>query len=252
LFPTKQVQPKKKFFEFANEYYLGMQQNEGALFSVIIATEAGIPLYSKTYGEGFRVDESLILAFFSALKSFARSVMQTGAEPSEDTELRSIRIGKALLDFESAEFEAIGRVDVLLLSEKMDRTMCQAVLSEITEKFAIFLDNFCAECPGSAHEMQKGKIPKLQGFDAVLDEIVNNLHAATSVDLGVTWSIPTKIYNLVQEMFKIKPLLAETYKQDVHLFLEQILMEYANSYLEKDIKRHFRSIGGNGNGEFKD
>jgi hypothetical protein len=213
------------------------------LFSVIIATEGGIPIYSKTYGEGFNIDETLILAFFSALKTFAVSFTQSRTNPRDDAELQSIRIGNAFLDFDSAEIDPIGRVDVLLLSEEMDRSSSQAILSEITEKFAIFMDEYCHDNPNAVDNFTCGRPFELSNFDSMLKSIVDRLQSATSVDLGVTWTMPTKILNLVKEMFKIKPLLAETYNNDYHAFFEQVLLEYANSYLEKDIKRLFKSAG---------
>ena len=104
------------------------------LLAVLIANERGIPMYSKFFSPD-PIDESLILAFFSALKSFAKTFMP-------DSELKHIRIGNVLLDCGFVEFEEIGRLDVLMISEGIDTNSAEAMLNEISERFAIYMDGW--------------------------------------------------------------------------------------------------------------
>jgi len=201
------------------------------LLAVLIANERGIPMYSKFFSTD-PIDESLIVAFFSALKSFAKTFMP-------DSELKHIRIGNVLLDCGFVEFEEIGRLDVLMISEGMDTNSAEAMLNEISERFAIYMDGWRSENPNLMVMMEHGQFPEMHSFDSILQEINQSYQTLETVQLDLKWSIPSKIIELIKAMFNMKPELAETYEHNETAILEQVLHEYTHKNLEKDLKQHF-------------
>jgi hypothetical protein len=201
------------------------------LIATLIANEQGIPMYSKFFAHK-DIDESLILAFFSALKSFAKSFVP-------NSELNHIKIGNVLLDFNIVEFEEIGRLDVLIITEGIDPSSCQALINEISEKFAIFLDSWRSENPNLLIMMEHGQYPDLHGFDSILEQINESCLTIETVQLDIRWAVPIKIIDLIKNMFKLKPALSETYENNETTLLEQVLSEYTAKSLEKDLKQHF-------------
>ena len=207
----------------------------GNIDSVLIADKNGIPIYSIDYSDK-NIDESLLLSFFSALKSFSNSFLRS----SNMNELKSIKLGNSLLDFEIANFEHIGQVDVLLISTGIDPTTSHAILSEITENFSIYLDEILTKNPDLLKGMKKGIIPNFSGFSHKLEKILESLDTEESFSMDINLNIPNKALKIIDELFKDDISLAKTYDFDGIRLLNQILSEYSESGLEKDIKNRFR------------
>lgn len=205
----------------------------GDIDAVLIADKHGIPIYSKDYSDK-NIDESLLLSFFSALKSFSNS-MYTG-------EIKSINLGNSLLDFETVDFEHIGQVDVLLISTGIDPTTSHALLSEITELFNIFLDEISLESPDRLTGMKRGIIPDFSGFSPQLDLILDSLQTEDSFSMDINLNIPIEVLNIIDELFHKDLSLAKTYDFDGFGLLNQILSEYSQTGLENDIKARFTSL----------
>ena len=202
----------------------------GDIEAVLIADKHGIPIYSKNYSSK-TIDESLLLSFFSALKSFSNS-MYAG-------EIKSINLGNSLLDFETVDFEHIGQVDVLLISNGIDPTTSHAVLSEITELFSIYLDELNSESPDRVKGMKRGIIPDFTGFSPQVDMISESLQSADSFSMDINLNIPIDVLNTIDELFQKDLSLAQTYDFDGLDLLNQILSEYTTTGLEKDIQNRF-------------
>ena len=202
----------------------------GDIEAVLIADKHGIPIYSKDYSSR-NIDESLLLSFFSALKSFSNS-MYAG-------EIKSINLGNSLLDFETVDFEHIGQVDVLLISNGIDPTTSHAVLSEITELFSIYLDELNSESPDRVKGMKRGIIPDFTGFSPQVDMISESLQSADSFSMDINLNIPIDVLNTIDELFQKDLSLAQTYDFDGLDLLNQILSEYTTTGLEKDIQNRF-------------
>jgi len=198
----------------------------GDIEAVLIADKHGIPIYSKDYSSK-NIDESLLLSFFSALKSFSNS-MYAG-------EIKSINLGNSLLDFETVDFDHIGQVDVLLISNGIDPTTSHAVLSEITELFSIYLDELNSESPDQVKGMKRGIIPDFTGFSPQVDMISESLQTENSFSMDINLNIPIDVLNIIDELFQ----LAKTYDFDGFGLLNQLLSEYTQTGLEKDIKKRF-------------
>jgi hypothetical protein len=204
------------------------------LLTVLISNENGAPLYSKSFIDQ-NIDETLVIAFFSALKMFAQAFLH------DNSNIKAIHIGNVLLDFDNVNFEEIDPLDVIIISQGMDATSSKALVTEITEQFAIFFDQKRIENPNIISMMRQGKFPSFRGFDPILEEVVQNFHRPNLVQLDVRWDIPEKIANLVKEMFKINPCMAELYDNNITTFLEQVLHEYTVTSLEKDLRHHFKN-----------
>ncbi|MHA1512128.1 MAG: hypothetical protein ACTSRX_10465 [Promethearchaeota archaeon] len=202
----------------------------GDIEAVLIADKHGIPIYSKDYSSK-NIDESLLLSFFSALKSFSNS-MYAG-------EIKSINLGNSLLDFETVDFDHIGQVDVLLISNGIDPTTSHAVLSEITELFSIYLDELNSESPDQVKGMKRGIIPDFTGFSPQVDMISESLQTENSFSMDINLNIPIDVLNIIDELFQKDLSLAKTYDFDGFGLLNQLLSEYTQTGLEKDIKNRF-------------
>ncbi len=205
----------------------------GDIEAVLIADKHGIPIYSKDYSSK-NIDESLLLSFFSALKSFSNS-MYAG-------EIKSINLGNSLLDFETVDFEHIGQVDVLLISSGVDPTTSHAKLSEITELFSIYLDELNTESPDQVKGMKRGIIPDFAGFSPQVDMISESLQSEDSFSMDINLNIPIDVLNIIDELFQKDLSLAQTYDFDGLDLLNQILSEYTQTGLEKDIKKRFTEL----------
>ena len=202
----------------------------GDIDAVLIADKHGIPIYSKDYSSR-NIDESLLLSFFSALKSFSNS-MYGG-------EIKSINLGNSLLDFETIDFDHIGQVDVLLISTGIDPTTSHALLSEITELFSIYLDELNSEYPDRLNGMKRGIIPDFSGFSPQLEMILESLQSEDSFSMDINLNIPIEVLNIIDDLFQKDLSLAKTYDFDGFGLLNQILSEYSQTGLEKDIKKSF-------------
>lgn len=200
---------------------------------IIIANESGLPLYSKIYQKN--IDESLLMAFFSALKSFARSFMR------ENSELKWIHMGNALLDFESAEFETLGRLDVLMVSREINPTTSHAIISQITEEFVIFLDEICNEDPQIKICIDRGMSLKLPSFDGILQKIIANNQQGDATEINLNVTIPNWALSIIRNMFKINPTLKEMYEDNERLLLEQIFSDYSKAELENQMRKMFKN-----------
>ena len=202
----------------------------GDIDAVLIADKHGIPIYSKDYSNK-NIDESLLLSFFSALKSFSNS-MYGG-------EIKSINLGNSLLDFETVDFEHIGQVDVLVISTGIDPTTSHAILSEITELFSIYIDEINSEFPDRVKGMKKGIIPDFSGFSPQLDIILDSLQTENSFSMDINLNIPVDVLKIIDELFQNDLSLAKTYDFDGFGLLNQILSEYSQNGLEEDLKKRF-------------
>ncbi len=202
----------------------------GDIEAVLIADKHGIPIYSKDYSDK-KIDESLLLSFFSALKSFSNS-MYAG-------EIKSINLGNSLLDFETVDFEHIGQVDVLLISTGIDPTTSHAKLSEITELFSIYLDELNSESPDRLKGMKKGIIPDFSGFSPQLDMILESMQTEDYFSMDINLNIPIDVLKIIDELFENNLSLAKIYDFDGFGLLNQLLSEYTQTELEKDIKKRF-------------
>ncbi|MHA1562048.1 MAG: hypothetical protein ACTSPA_07965, partial [Promethearchaeota archaeon] len=197
----------------------------GDIEAVLIADKHGIPIYSKDYSSK-NIDESLLLSFFSALKSFSNS-MYAG-------EIKSINLGNSLLDFETVDFDHIGQVDVLLISNGIDPTTSHA-----TELFSIYLDELNSESPDQVKGMKRGIIPDFTGFSPQVDMISESLQSEDSFSMDINLNIPIDVLNIIDELFQKDLSLAQTYDFDGLDLLNQILSEYTQTGLEKDIQNRF-------------
>jgi len=206
----------------------------GDIDAVLIANKHGIPIYSKDYSNK-NIDESLLLSFFSALKSFSNSFLQS----SKMNELKSISLGNSLLDFETVDFDHIGQVDLLLISSGFDPTTSHAILSEITELFSIYLDDINTTNPDLLNGMKKGIIPNFAEFSPQLDLILDSLQTENHFSMDFNLNIPIEALKIIDELFENDLSLAQTYDFDGIGLLNQILSEYSQNGLEKDITQRF-------------
>ena len=206
----------------------------GDIDAVLIANKHGIPIYSKDYSNK-NIDESLLLSFFSALKSFSNSFLQS----SKMNELKSISLGNSLLDFETVDFDHIGQVDLLLISSGFDPTTSHAILSEITELFSIYLDDINTTNPDLLKGMKKGIIPNFAEFSPQLDLILDSLQTENHFSMDFNLNIPIEALKIIDELFENDLSLAQTYDFDGIGLLNQILSEYSQNGLEKDITQRF-------------
>ena len=200
--------------------------------AVIIADENGLPLYSKILNEN-KVDVTLLLAFFSALKSFAVSFIDV------ESGIKWIHIGEALLDFEIAEFENIGQVDVLMISRGINPRSSHALLNEITEKFTIYWDEMAVDHPDYRNGMKVGVFPDFSGFDPQLNDILGAVNTEEEIEFDLHVTLPASTQKLIQKLFLKHPELQKMYEGSESLMLEQMLADYAKKYLETDIKIRF-------------
>ena len=205
----------------------------GDIVAVLIADKHGIPIYSKDYSNK-NIDESLLLSFFSALKSFSNSMYEG--------EIKSINLGNSLLDFETVNFDHIDQVDVLLISTGIDPTTSHAILSEITELFSIFLDEINLESPDRLKGMKRGIIPDFSGFSPQLEMISESLQTEDSFSMDINLNIPIDVLNIIDDLFQKDLSLAKTYDFDGFGLLNQILSEYTQTGLEEDIKNRFTGV----------
>jgi hypothetical protein len=203
---------------------------------VLIANDNGLPLYVKNNSKK-SVDETLLLGFFSALKSFAASFMK------ENSEIKYIHIGDALLDFENVEFEDFGRVDVIFLSTGINASTSHIILSKITEQFAIYLDEV-SSCNGEPiiNSILKGKFLNCASFDPILAEILNNVESQDAVDVELHIDVPTSIFSMIKGIFTKNPGLDSTYENNPVNLLDQMFSQYAIDSLADDIKTQFKNI----------
>ena len=201
--------------------------------AVLIANENGLPIYSKIFREDY-IDPNLVLSFFSALKTFARSLTK-----KENYILRSINLGKSLLDFESASFEHIGQVDVLIISKGLAPSTSHAVLSQITELFTIWLDEYFFDHPITNESMKVGLFPDFSDFDVNLNMILESLKTEEFYEIDMQLNIPNKILNKINALFTDQQI-GEMYNCSETQLLEQIFNEYSHKDLEKDLKSRFR------------
>jgi hypothetical protein len=154
-------------------------------------------------------------------------------------EIKSINLGNSLLDFETVDFEHIGQVDVLVISTGIDPTTSHAILSEITELFSIYLDEINSEFPDRVKGMKKGIIPDFSGFSPQLDNILASLQTENFFSIDINLNIPIDVLTIIDELFQNDLSLAKTYDFDGFGLLNQILSEYSQTGLEKDIKKRF-------------
>lgn len=202
------------------------------ILSLLIANENGFPLYSKNLSDR-EIDDSLFVAFFSALRMFATSFLRG------DGELKSMRIGSYQFHFNTTEFEELGRLDLLMISEGLDPSTAEMIISEIGEKFAIFLEEKNINLSETTRD---GVHLQLKEFDPVLMQISNSCQNGETVALDIRWNIPKKDFNLVKAMFSIKKSFAAIYDNNETLFFEQLLTEFTNQSLENAIKLHFKYV----------
>ncbi|QEE14761.1 hypothetical protein DSAG12_00577 [Promethearchaeum syntrophicum] len=206
----------------------------GDIDAVLIADKYGIPIYSKDYSNK-NIDESLLLSFFSALKSFSNSFLQS----SKMNELKSISLGNSLLDFETVDFDHIGQVDLLLISTGFDPTTSHAILSEITELFSIYLDEINTSNSDLLKGMKKGIIPNFAGFSPQLAKILDSIQTEDYFSMDFNLNIPVEALTIIDKLFENDLSLAKTYDFDGIGLLNQILSEYSQNCLEKDITQRF-------------
>jgi len=153
--------------------------------------------------------------------------------------LKSISLGNSLLDFETVDFDHIGQVDLLLISTGFDPTTSHAILSEISELFSIYLDEINTTNPDLLRGMKKGIIPNFAGFSPQLDKILDSLQTEDYFSMDFNLNIPIEALKIIDELFENDFSLAKTYDFDGIGLLNQILSEYSQNRLEKDITQRF-------------
>ncbi len=203
--------------------------------AVLISDANGIPIFKNFFTKQF-VDPDLILSFFSALKSFAKSMSEESSN-----ELRSISFGKYAFNFESAEFEQIGQeVDVLLISTGIPPSACHALVSEITELFTLFLEEFIVENPASQKQIKNAQYPNFSNFSIELSSIMSKISLTKDFQMQSTSNIPNVAFSTITQLFQDNQILAEMYDFSEQQLIEQFLNGYCKNKLTKDILRKFQ------------
>ncbi len=202
--------------------------------AVLISDANGIPIFKNFFSKQF-ADPDLILSFFSALKSFAKSMSEESSN-----ELRSISFGKYAFNFESAEFEQFGQeVDVLVISTGIPPSASHALISEITELFTLFLEEFIVENPATQKQIINAQYPNFSNFSVELSSIMSKISLTKDFQMQSTSNIPNVAFSTISKLFQDNPPLAEMYNSEQEL-IEQFLNSYCENQLVKDILRKFQ------------
>ena len=214
----------------------------------LVADSNGIPIYSEHLGV-WDFDDTLLLGFFAALKTFARTLTQeekmdklghfSRQSTAESSELKSIHLGPHLLTFDQVTFDHLGTIDVLIMSRTLDPATAQAILEEITEHFMIFRDNYYNQFPERIAMMKQGLYPKFTGFKPQLMQLVQKFDRKDTVEMDVNVSIPIELYEMVADLFEADREIADLYGKSKRLLLDQLLNDYVSSKLGSDFTKKF-------------
>ncbi|MHA1745601.1 MAG: hypothetical protein ACTSWW_06350 [Promethearchaeota archaeon] len=214
----------------------------------LVADSNGIPVYKAHFGN-WEFDDTLLLGFFAALKTFAQTLTVTEKmdkhgrfspqNSSTSSEIRCIHLGPHLLTFDQVTFDHLGTIDVLVMSRFIDPATAQAFLEEITEHFMIYRDDYYAKYPERLEAIKQGFHPKFTGFKPQLIKLINRFDRKDTVEMDVHVSIPTDLYEMVADLFETDNEIADLYGKSKRLVLDQLLNEYANKKLEADFLKKF-------------
>ena len=214
----------------------------------LVADSNGIPVCKAHFGN-WAFNDTLLLGFFAALKTFAHTLTQTEKmdklgrfspqNASTSSDITCIYLGPHLLTFDQVTFEHLGTIDVLVMSRTIDPATAKAFLEEITEHFMIYRDNYYAKYPERLESIKQGFYPKFTGFKPQLVQLVNKFDRKDTVEMDVHVSIPMDLYEMVADLFETDQEIADLYGKSKRLLLDQLLNEYANSKLETDFSKKF-------------
>lgn len=202
--------------------------------AVLIANENGLPIYSKILTNK-KVEVNLILSFFTALKVFSSSFQDMG-----ENALQSVNMGAYLFNFDNVHFDHLGEVDVIIISKGIATTSSQSLIEEITEIFALFLDNFTINHPDALDIIKLGFYPNFKDFDDPLEDIINSFEVEEKTEIGFAISLSSEVFNSIDQIFAENPAIADIYDSSSQLLLDQLFSEYANNNLSKDIQKKFK------------
>ena len=214
----------------------------------LVADSNGIPVYKAHFGN-WEFNDTLLLGFFAALKTFAQTLTQTDKmdkhgrfsrqNTSTSSEIKCIHLGPHLLTFDQVTFDHLGTIDVLIISRFIDRATAHAFLEEITEHFMIYRDNYYTQYPERLEAINQGFHPKFTGFKPQLIQLVNRFDRKDTVEMDVNVSIPMDLYEMVADLFETDQEIADLYGKSKRLLLDQLLNDYANNKLEADFTKKF-------------
>lgn len=204
--------------------------------AVLISDGNGIPIFTHFFSKQF-IDPNLLLSFFSALKSFAKSMSQ-----ETNNKLRSINLGKYLFDFESTYFDHFTQdVDVLVISTGLPPSFSHALIDEISESFLLFLDEIIIENPNYLKSITNAQYPNFSHFSTDLSNLILKTNSDPNSKMHSVSNIPNTAFSLINSIFSQNPNLAESYDFSEQEFIEQFINEYCENQLSEDIQKKFQA-----------
>ncbi|UYP46326.1 hypothetical protein NEF87_002611 [Candidatus Lokiarchaeum ossiferum] len=202
--------------------------------AVLISDGNGIPLFTHFFSKQF-IDPNLLLSFFSALKTFARSMSQEA-----NNKLRSIKLGKYLFDFESSYFEQFEQeVDVLVITTGLPPSFSHALIDEISESFLLFLDENIVENPEYMKSMKIAQYPNLSHFSNHLNNLILKTNSNPNFRMHSVSNIPNTAFSIINYIFSQNSNLAESYDFSEQELIEQFIDDYCKNQLINDIQKKF-------------
>lgn len=183
----------------------------------------GLSIYSRIYKD-VQVDQSLIAAFFSAIRQFAAHMMEG--------EIQGIKIGTLLLNFKVIPVEN-DSVVFLMISSGFSESTASEIADKLSETFAISFENFMLESGISydkfKHHNYEHVLEFSNAFTQACDELVDDLSSGLELSLDLPIKIPSTVLKHVYEILQKKPALNDLYDHGMLDLLIETIQNYVFS-----------------------
>nr|MDO8119089.1 hypothetical protein [Candidatus Sigynarchaeota archaeon] len=196
----------------------------------------GNTVFFRLYREDTQVDQTLMSAFFSAVRQFAAHVMEG--------EIQGIKIGAVMLNFKLLALENDNLV-FLVISNGFSESSASEITENLAEHFAIQLDNFIQE-KGVTFTQFKDDINMYRDeFDAYFspacDGLIQQTTAVDSVSLDLPVKVPNTLLKKIYDILLKNPALNDVYENGAIDIIVEALQNYifSDRFL-KDLKDKYK------------
>ncbi len=196
----------------------------------------GITVFFRLYTPDTQVDQTLMSAFFSAVRQFAAHVMEG--------EIQGIKIGSVMLNFKLLAFEEENLV-FLVISNGFSETSASEITENLAEHFAIHLDHFIQEKSVTFTRFKDDINMYRDEFDAyfspVCDGLIQQTTAVDTVSLDLPIKVPSPVLKTIYEILRKNPALNDVYENGAMDIIVEALQNYIFSEkLIKDLKEKYK------------
>lgn len=202
---------------------------------VTVFDQNGISIFTQLFKES-QIDQSLLAAFFSAIRQFGAHMMQG--------EIQGIKIGNVMLNFKVIPVENENLV-FLMMSTGFSEAWASEIADKISEDFAIKFENYLAEKKIDFTDFRAKMYEYQPDFSAyystLCEDMIKDVNKLDAVSLDLPIKIPSTLLVFIYDLLSSSPDKEKLYEHgSIDVLVENIQNYVFSDRIKKDILTKFK------------